>query len=157
MDAIDRSILLRVQHDSSDGLNALAEAVGLSPSACHRRLKALEQAGVIAGYSARLDRAALGLKIELFVSVSLISQSNEALEAFEKAVQGVPEILACHLLAGRADYLMHLAVADMADFERIHRNRLSRLPGVSTMTTSFSLRTVKEFRGYPVAGVRGAL
>ena len=155
MDAIDRSILSRVQGDSSRSLSDLAEAVGLSPSACHRRLKALEDAGTIAGYSARLDRTAIGLKIELFVSVSLISQSNESLEAFEKAVQGVPEILACHLLAGRADYLMHLAVADMADFERIHRNRLSRLPGVSTMTTSFSLRTVKEFRGYPVAGGRG--
>lgn len=155
MDAIDRSILMRVQFDSAPSLSDLAEAVGLSPSACHRRLKALEQDGVIAGYAARLDRAALGLKIELFVTVSLISQSSEALEAFEKAVQGVPEILACHLLAGRADYLMHLAVADMADFERIHRNRLSRLPGVSTMTTSFSLRTVKEFRGYPLAGGKG--
>ena len=155
MDAIDRAILSRVQADSSRGLNDLAEAVKLSPSAAHRRLKLLEESGVIAGYAARLDRAALGLKIELFVSVSLTSQSNEALEAFEKAVMGVPEILACHLLAGRADYLMRIAVADMADFERIHRNRLSRLLGVSTMTTSFSLRTVKEFRGYPVNGTRG--
>lgn len=154
MDAIDRSILSRIQADSSRNLNSLAEAVGLSPSACHRRLKALEDQGVIAGYSARLNRNAVGLRIELFVTVSLVSQSSEALEAFEKSVQGVQEILACHLLAGRADYLMHLAVADMADFERIHRNKLSRLPGVSTMTTSFSLRTVKEFRGYPVVGGR---
>lgn len=153
MDAIDRSILLRVQADSASGLAALSAAVGLSSSACHRRLRLLEEQGCIIGYTARLNRAALGLGAELFVTVSLTSQSNEALEAFEKAVQGVPEILACHLLAGRADYLMQLAVADMADFERLHRTKLSRLPGVSTMTTSFSLRTVKEFRGYPVAGV----
>ncbi len=152
MDRIDLSILSRVQADCSPPLAQLAEAVGLSPSACHRRLKHLEETGVIAGYSARLDRAALGLTMELFVTVSLLSQSNEALEAFEKAVLGVPEILSCYLLAGRADYIMRIAVRDMDDFERIHRQKLSRLPGVSTMTTSFSLRTVKDFRGYPVGG-----
>ena len=150
MDRIDQSILSRVQADSSRPLSQLADAVGLSPSACHRRLKLLEEAGVIAGYSARLDRAALGLTMELFVTVSLISQSNESLEAFEKAVIAVPEILSCYLLAGRADYIMRIAVKDMDDFERIHRQKLSRLPGVSTMTTSFSLRTVKDFRGFPV-------
>jgi len=150
MDRIDQSILSRLQTDSQLPLAQLAAGVGLSPSACHRRVRMLEEAGVIAGYSARLNRAALGLTMELFVTVSLISQSSEALEAFEKAVQGVPEILSCYLLAGRADYIMRIAVKDMDDFERIHRQKLARLPGVSTMTTSFSLRTVKEFRGYPV-------
>jgi DNA-binding Lrp family transcriptional regulator len=150
MDRIDQSILSRLQTDSQLPLAQLAAGVGLSPSACHRRVRMLEEAGVIAGYSARLNRAALGLTMELFVTVSLISQSSEALEAFEKAVQGVPEILSCYLLAGRADYIMRIAVKDMDDFERIHRQKLARLPGVSTMTTSFSLRTVKEFRGFPV-------
>lgn len=152
MDRIDHSILSRIQADFSRPLAQLAEEVGLSPSACHRRVKQLEEAGVIAGYAARLDRAALGLTMELFVTVSLISQSNEALEAFEKAVMAVSEILSCYLLAGRADYIMRIAVKDMDDFERIHRQKLSRLPGVSTMTTSFSLRTVKEFRGFPIGG-----
>lgn len=150
MDRIDQAILSRIQRDSSLPLSQLSEEVGLSSSACHRRIKLLEEAGVITGYSARLDRGALGLTMELFVTLSLLSQSNDALEAFEKAVQGMPEILACYLLAGRADYIMRIAVRDMDDFERIHRNKLSRLPGVATMTTSFSLRTVKEFRGYPI-------
>jgi len=152
MDRIDHSLLSRLQVDCSPPLAQLADAVGLSPSACHRRIRQLEEAGIIAGYSARLDRKALGLTMELFVTVSLISQSNEALEAFEKAVLGVPEILSCYLLAGRADYIMRIAVRDMDDFQRIHRHRLSSLPGVSTMTTSFSLRTVKDFRGFPVGG-----
>ena len=153
MNRIDRSILLRLQADSSRPLSRLADEVGLSPSACHRRIKLMEEAGMIAGYSARLDRNVLGLNILLFVSVSLISQANEALEAFEKEVRNVPEVVSCHLLAGRADYLMQLTVADMAEFERIHREKLSRLPGVATMTTSFSLRTVKRFRGYPIEGM----
>jgi len=153
MHRIDRSILLRLQADASRPLSQVADEVGLSPSACHRRIKLLEEGGTISGYSARLDRGKLGLNIELFVSISLISQANETLEAFEKAVRNVPEVVSCHLLAGRADYLMQLAVADMAEFERIHREKLSRLPGVATMTTSFSLRTVKGFRGYPVEGV----
>ena len=153
MDKIDRSILLRLQADGSKALNLIADEVGLSPSACHRRIRIMEEAGVIAGYSARLDRSSLGLNIELFVFISLLSQANETLEGFEKVVRNIPEVIACHLLAGRADYLMQLAVADMAEFERIHREKLSRLPGVATMTTSFSLRTVKPFRGYPVDGV----
>jgi len=150
MDRIDLQILARLQQNPTQPLAQLAQAVGLSASACHRRIKLLEEAGAIGGYAARLDRTALGLTMELYVTVSLISQSNEALEGFERAVQSVPEILSCALLAGRADYLMHIAVRDMDDFERIHRQKLSRLPGVSTMVTSFSLRRVKEFRGYPV-------
>ena len=153
MNKIDQSILLRIQADANRPLSQLAQEVGLSPSACHRRIKLLEEAGVITGYGARLDRAALGLAMQLFVSVSLTSQAAEALEAFEKAVRNVPEVVTCHLLAGRADYLMQLAVADMAEFERIHRDKLSRLPGVATMTTSFCLRTVKPFRGFPIGGV----
>ena len=153
MNALDRSILLRLQADASQNLQQLAQAVGLSPSACHRRIKALEETGVIRGYAAQLDRAGVGLTVELFVSVSLVSQAAETLEAFEKAIRAVPDVVACHLLAGRADYLVQLVVGDMAEFERIHREKLSRLPGVATMTTSFSLRTVKAFRGYPVGGV----
>lgn len=153
MNKLDRSILLRLQSDCNQPLSQLSEHVGLSPSACHRRIKLLEENGSITGYGARLDRKAIGLNLVLFVSVSLTSQAGETLEAFEKAVAIIPEVISCHLLAGRADYLMQLAVADMAGFERIHREKLSRLPGVATMTTSFSLRTVKAFRGIPVDGM----
>ena len=153
MNKLDRSILLRLQADCSQPLSQISEQVGLSPSACHRRIKLLEESGAIVGYGARLDRMVLGLNIVLFVSVSLNSQAGEALDAFEKAAASIPEVITCHLLAGRADYLIQLTVADMAGFERIHREKLSRLPGVATMTTSFSLRTVKAFRGVPVDGM----
>lgn len=154
MDKLDHKILSGLQGDARISMADLAQTIGLSTSACHRRVKLLEEAGLIAGYHARLEREALGLHLELFVTVSLTSQASEALAAFEAAVQKVPEILECHLLAGRADYLMRLAVADMAEYEILHRTRLTRLPGVANMESSFNLRTVTPFRGYriPAAG-----
>lgn len=148
MDAVDTKILIQLQRDSSLSLSDLAEFVGLSTSACHRRVKLLEEAGFIIGYQAQLDRFNLGLHLELFVTVTLSSQADDMLSAFETAVQKMPEILECHLLAGRSDYLMRLAVKDMVAYETLHRTRLSRLPGVATMQTSFNLRTVTPFRGY---------
>jgi DNA-binding Lrp family transcriptional regulator len=154
MDQIDSRILSSLQRDARTSMAELAQNVGLSTSACHRRVKLLEEAGLIAGYQAKLDREALGLHLELFVTVSLTSQASEALAAFEAAVQRVPEILECHLLAGRADYLMRLAVADMAQYEVLHRTRLTRLPGVANMETSFNLRTVTPFTGYTLPMAR---
>ncbi len=150
MDRTDARILQRVQQDSSLSLNDLADAVGLSPSACHRRVKLLEKSGVISGYAARLDRMALGLTIQAFVEISLTSQSEESLTAFEAAVTNTDEILECHLMTGTADYMLRVAARDVADFERIHRNRLSRLPGVSSMRSGFVLRSVREGGAYPV-------
>ncbi len=148
MDMIDTKILLQLQRDSSRPLAELAEIVHLSTSACHRRIKLLEEAGLIQGYQARLDREALGLHLEIFVTVALISQASETLLSFEQAVQRMPEIFECHLLAGRSDYLMRLAVPDMAAYENFHRTRLTRLPGVAKIETSFNLRTVTPFSGY---------
>lgn len=150
MDRTDARILRRLQQNSSPSLNDLADAVGLSPSACHRRVKLLEKSGVIAGYSARLDRAALGLTIQAFVEISLTSQSEESLQAFEAAVIGTEEILECHLMTGSADYMLRVAARDVADFEHIHRNRLSRLPGVASMQSGFVLRSIREGGAYPV-------
>jgi len=150
MDRMDARILQRVQQDSSGSLNELAESVGLSPSACHRRVKLLEKAGVISGYAARLDRTALGLTIQAFVEISLTSQSEESLMAFEEAVTRTDEILECHLMTGTADYMLRVAARDVADFERIHRNRLSRLPGVASMQSGFVLRSIREGGALPV-------
>lgn len=155
MDRLDQKILVALQEDARTSMADLGEAVGLSTSACHRRVRLLEDAGLIEGYAARLNREALGLRMELFVTVSLTSQASGVLEAFETAVRRVPEIVECYLLAGRSDYLMRLVIADMAEYETLHRTRLTSLPGVSNMETTFNLRTVTPFRGYPVPAPRG--
>jgi DNA-binding Lrp family transcriptional regulator len=151
MDELDRGILTRLQADSGRPVAALAEEVGLSTSACHRRVRLLEEKGLVAGYAARLDPDALGLTIEVFVDISLSGQDEKTLDAFERAVERHPEILECWLTAGRADYHLHIMARDMGDYDRIHRQVLSRLPGVASMHTRFALRRIKPFRGYPVA------
>lgn len=150
MDEFDRRILRRLQADSGRPIAALAEEVGLSTSACHRRVRLLEEQGVVAGYGARLAPEALGLTIEVFVDISLSGQDEKTLAAFERAVDRYPEILECWLTAGRADYHLHIMARDMADYDRIHRHVLSRLPGVASMQTRFALRRIKAWRGYPV-------
>ncbi|MFN0190721.1 MAG: Lrp/AsnC family transcriptional regulator [Aestuariivirga sp.] len=150
LDKIDRIILTELQRDSSRPLADLASKAGLSQSSCHRRVKLLEEAKVVTGYSASLARNALGLSNEFFVEVSLQAQTEEAFEKFEKAVQRVPEILECHLMSGQFDYLLRVAAADAADYERIHRSRISRLPGVQRIQSSLALRTVKPWAGYPL-------
>lgn len=149
-DKIDRIILTELQRNAQQPVAELALKAGLSASSCHRRVKLLEEAGVIRGYTAALDRTALGLANEFFVEVSLSAQTEEAFERFEKAVQRVPEILECHLMSGQFDYLLRVTAADAADYERIHRSRISRLPGVQRIQSSLALRTVKGWAGYPV-------
>lgn len=150
MDRADLALLEAVQADSSRSVADLAEKIALSPSACHRRIKALEQAQVIAGYGARLDPRKLGLTVEVFVEITLISQSRETMDRFEQAVDDFDDILECHLMSGTADYLLRVAARDLEQYDRIHRDCLARLPGVSSMRSSFSLRRIKQMTGYPV-------
>jgi Lrp/AsnC family transcriptional regulator, leucine-responsive regulatory protein len=110
----------------------------------------LEERGVITGYAATLERKQLGLANEFFVEVSLTAQTEETFEKFEKAIQRVPEILECHLMSGQFDYLLRVVAIDAEDYERIHRSRLSRLPGIQRIQSSLALRTVKQWSGYPV-------
>ncbi len=149
MDSIDRAILAALQADSSRSIAELAELVGASTSSCHRRIKSLEAAGLIAGYSALLDPQRLGLKLQAFVEITLESQSRSAMENFEKAVLGFSDILECHLMSGNADYILRIAAHDLEHFDSIHRECLSRLPGVSAMRSSFSIRRIKRWKGYP--------
>ncbi len=151
LDKIDKTILIELQRKATMPIAELAEKAGLSASSCHRRVKLLEQAGVITGYAATLDGKALGLNNEFFVEVTLGSQTEEAFEKFEKAVQRVPEILECHLMSGQFDYLLRVAAADAADYERIHRTKLSRLPGLQRLQSSLALRAIKSWSGYPIA------
>lgn len=151
MQRSDAKILEALQRDSAQSIAQVAEQAALSPSACHRRIRALEQAGVIAGYGARLDPAMLGLSLVVFVEITLTSQSREAMDRFEAAVGDFGDILECHLMSGNADYLLRVAAADLAQYDAIHRNCLARLPGVSSMRSSFSIRNIKSWRGYPIA------
>lgn len=150
IDRTDKIILSQLQRQGNLALAELAEKAGLSPSSCHRRVKLLEKRGVIMKYTANLDRKALGLTNEFFVEVSLTAQTEEAFEKFEKAIQRVPEILECHLMSGQFDYLLRVIAKDAEDYERIHRTRLSRLPGLQRIQSSLALRTVKDWAGYPV-------
>jgi DNA-binding Lrp family transcriptional regulator len=149
-DRIDRRILALLQEDGRMANADLADAVGLSPSACLRRVRALEDAGVIEKYVALLDQSKIGRRMDIFVEISLNSQANEVLTRFEQAVAQSPEIMECYLMAGDADYLLRIAAADPIDFERIHRDHLARLPGVSRMKSSFAIRTVARSTAFPL-------
>jgi Lrp/AsnC family transcriptional regulator, leucine-responsive regulatory protein len=142
LDATDRRILAALQKDGRITNAELSEQVNLSPSACHRRVQRLEEEGVIAGYVALLDARRLGKPTTVFVEITLESQAEELLDAFERGVAKVPDVLECHLMAGTADYLLKIMAEDTEDFARIHRQHLSRLPGVRQMQSSFALRTV---------------
>jgi Lrp/AsnC family transcriptional regulator, leucine-responsive regulatory protein len=142
LDATDRRILAVLQRDGRVTNADLSEQVNLSPSACHRRVERLEAEGYIAAYVALLDARRLGKPTTVFVEITLESQSEELLDAFERAVARVPDVLECHLMAGTADYLIKIVAEDTEDFARIHRQHLSRLPGVRQMQSSFALRTV---------------
>ena len=150
IDKIDKIILIELQKNAQQSINDLALKAGLTASSCHRRVKLLEEAGIVTRYTATLDRTALGFANEFFVEVSLTAQTEEAFEKFEKAVQRVPEILECHLMSGQFDYLLRVVAIDAADYERIHRSRISRLPGIQRIQSSLALRTVKAWVGYPV-------
>lgn len=150
MDRNDVLILEALQKDSSRSIADLAELAGVSPSACHRRIKALEASGVITGYGAQVDPQKLGLKMQAFVEITLTSQSREAMDRFERAVADFDEILDCHLMAGHADYLLRVAARDLDQYDRIHRDCLAALPGVSSMRSAFAIRRIKRWQGYPV-------
>lgn len=142
LDATDRRILTVLQKEGRITNAELSERVNLSPSACHRRVQRLEEEGFIAGYVALLNPRRLGRPTTVFVEITLSGQADEVLEAFEREVARVPDILECHLMAGTADYLLKVVAQDTEDFARIHRQYLARLPGVAQMHSSFALRTV---------------
>lgn len=142
LDAIDRAILSQLQQDARMPNVVLADRVGLSPSACSRRVDALEKSGVVRGYHARLSSRALGHPIVVIVYITLEGQSVSHLTAFEAAVKECPNVLVCYLMSGTSDYLLRVAARDLADYERIHKEWLSAMPGVARMTSSFALREV---------------
>ena len=150
LDATDRRILAALQKEGRITNAELSERVNLSPSACHRRVQRLEEDGFIAGYVALVDARKLGKPTTVYVEITLESQAEDLLDAFEREVARVPDILECHLMAGSADYLLKIVAEDTEDFARIHRRFLSRLPGVRQMQSSFALREVVRTTALPV-------
>jgi Lrp/AsnC family leucine-responsive transcriptional regulator len=150
LDETDRRILRVLQRQGRISNAELSEQVHLSASACHRRVQRLEEAGIVRDYVALLDARSLGLPATVFVEIKLATQADEVLEAFETAVARVPAVLECHLTAGAADYILKVVAEDTEDFARIHRQYLTRLPGVAQMQSSFALRTVFRTTALPL-------
>ena len=150
LDATDRRILTVLQREGRMSNADLSDNVNLSASACHRRVQRLEADGYIKDYVALLDARKLGVPTTVFVEITLQGQADEVLDAFEKGVRRIPDVLECHLMAGSADYLLKVVAENTEDFARIHRQHLARLPGVQGMQSSFALRTVFKTTALPV-------
>ncbi|MCB8836995.1 Lrp/AsnC family transcriptional regulator [Aurantimonas sp. VKM B-3413] len=144
LDRFDIAIMRTLQREGRLSNNALAERVGLSPSACSRRLDRLEADGAIAGYHARLSNRALGHPITVLVNIALSGQSERQLAEFEAAVRRCPNVLVCFLMSGEYDYILRVAARDLEDFERIHKTYLSAFPHVVRINSSFALREVLD-------------
>jgi DNA-binding Lrp family transcriptional regulator len=151
LDEIDRRILVELQRDGRLTNQDLAGRIGVSASPCWRRVRALEEAGVIKGYAALVDPAALGLNVSVFTQVSLERQEKKALQVFETAVGEWPEIMECYLMTGDADYLLRVVVPDLAAYERFLMARLTRIRGIASIMSSFALRSVKYRTDLPIA------
>jgi Lrp/AsnC family transcriptional regulator, leucine-responsive regulatory protein len=151
LDAIDRRILTTLQRDARLTNVELAEEVGLSPSPCLRRVRILEEAGLIRGYHATLDRAGIGLGLTVFVGVKVERHRDETAMAFHQAVQTLPEIVSCHLVSGEADFLLQVVVPDLAAYERLLLGTLLKLPGVNDIRSNFAIQTVKAQSPLPLS------
>lgn len=143
LDSFDRELIKVLRSDARATAAELGEKVGLSPSAAHRRVKLLEQRGIIAGYRAVIAESVQGKQGIVFVHVTLQDQRRETFERFEKAVIQISAIEECHLMSGEADYLLKIVLRESLSYEDVHRDVLSTMPGVSKLVSLFSIRTVK--------------
>jgi len=148
LDSFDRAILQTLQRQGRISNQDLAEKVSLSPAPCLRRVKRLEEAGIIESYNARLNARKLGLKLTAFIQISMDKHTPERFDRFEQAIASFPEVLECHLITGQdADYLLKVVVEDMDDYQRFLLNKVTRIEGVSGVHSSFVLKS-PENRGH---------
>jgi Lrp/AsnC family leucine-responsive transcriptional regulator len=150
LDAIDRKILAILQEDCRVTMQELAERVGLTASPCHRRIKALEDAGIIRRYIALVDQRKVGLPVSVFISIKLERQREKDLEAFAKAISRWPEVLECYLMTGHRDYLLRVVVEDLSAYEKFLKQKLTLVPGVASIESSFALDQIKYSIALPV-------
>jgi len=150
LDRYDKSILNALQKNGRVSNVQLASLVNLSESACLRRVRALEESGIIDRYAALVSQPRVGLSGNVFVFIGLHREEESELAAFEEAVRNIPEVMECYLMTGEFDYLLRVVVSDMADFERLHRDSLTRLPGVARVNSSVAIRTVQKKTELPL-------
>ncbi len=155
LDSIDWKILGLLQADARMSNVELAKAIGLSPSPCLNRVRALEEAGYISRYVTLLDALRVGLKVSVFIQVTLERQIESALERFENAIRGRPEVMECYLMTGDADYLIRVVVADIQVLEEFILKFLTKLPGVGNIKSSFALKQVKYQTALPLPAAAG--
>jgi DNA-binding Lrp family transcriptional regulator len=149
MDAVDQKILAELQQDGRLTVTELAARVRLSVSPCHRRLRELERSGAIRGYRAIVDPAAVGLNFEALVFVSMRQEDRDTVADFERALAGIPHVLDAQRLFGEPDYLLRVATADLAAFQRLYDDRLATLPGVQRLTSTLVMKHVVTDRPLP--------
>ncbi len=150
LDAIDRKIIAALQIDARLTMLQLAERVGLSPSPCARRVRLLEEAGIIQGYVAVISEKEVGLPVSVFASIKLERQREEELDRFARAVAQWPEVLDCYLMTGQRDFLMRIVVRDLEAYEHFLKDKLTRLDGVASIESSFALGQVKRSNALPL-------
>ena len=150
MDTIDRHLLSELQAEGRVTNVELAARVGLTAPPCLRRVRALEEAGVIRGYHAELDGAKLGCAITVFAMVSLKSQAEDALRAFEEHVRSLPEVRECHMLNGEIDFILKIVAHDLQSFQEFLTGQLTSAPNVGSVKTSLTIRTAKQVPGVPL-------
>ena len=149
MDRIDRKLISELQRDGRLTNQELSERVSLSPSPCLRRLRQLEQEGVIEGYTAIVNQEACGLHITAFVSIRLEKQTDKTIQAFEGGIRDLDEIVACYLMSGSSDYLLQVLSPSLKDYEAFIRDKLSRTPGIGKLETHFAFGQVKHNTVFP--------
>ena len=150
IDRYDRAILMPLQKDGRISNVQLAAGVNLSESACLRRVRVLEETGMIDRYVALVNQREAGLPGNVLVHIGLHREEESELAAFEEAVKSIPEVMECYLMTGEFDYLLRVVVRDMADFERLHKESLTRLPGVARVNSSVAIRTVQKTTELPL-------
>ncbi len=149
-DATDKKILQELQHDGRQSIAELAEKVNLSASPCWRRVKQLEESGLVSSYGARLDRRKLGYGVTGFIQIQLEHHSPDSTTAFEREIVAIAQVIACHNLSGKYDYMLEVIARDLEEFSNLLRNQIRSIKGVKEISTSFSLREVKRTDILPV-------
>ena len=151
MDSKDRQILAALQANGRLTNQELSERVNLSPSPCLRRVRLMEEAGIIRGYTALVDQKAWGLPVTVFIRIKLERHGDAAVRAFEAAIMEMDEVMDCWLMTGRVDYQLRVIAADLEAYERFVRSKLQLVPGIGSIDTSFAYGSVKRSQTYPAA------
>lgn len=149
LDKTDYKIIAELQNDGRLSNQELSERIALSPSPCLRRVRQLEKSGVIKGYMAVVDQEACGLPVMAFITIRLDKQADTTIKIFEDSIAEMDEVMACYLMSGNSDYMLHVLSSSLNEYERFIRDRLTRIHGIGTLETRFAFGQVKQKRVFP--------